>query len=230
MKHIAAIVLLLILGISSAANAQTFLDRLKKAGKNQGTVTVRQDAAIDELVNGKAQTTVPATIGQTTHVTHAEAPSSAGLRPKEKKQEDNKPKRDSLKSRQDTEKDKTETAREKKEPAKEKHDVTEVETDVPVIDTRKKVMRQSYKINGYRVQAFAGGNTRNDRLKAERIGNDIKKNYPDQPIYVHFYSPRWICRVGNYRSYEEAHKMLMAVHKMGYRQATIVKGKISIQY
>ena len=97
-------------------------------------------------------------------------------------------------------------------------------------DMSKKVMKNSYKVTGYRVQAFAGGNTRNDRLKAENTGNAIKRRFPEQPIYVHFYSPRWICRVGNFRTYEEAHAMLVEIREMGYKQASIVKGKISVQY
>ena len=75
---------------------------------------------------------------------------------------------------------------------------------IPTVDMRKKVMRGSRKVTGYRVQAFAGGNTRADKMKAQQAGNDIKMRFPDQPIYVHFYSPRWICRVGNYRSLGEA--------------------------
>ena len=53
--------------------------------------------------------------------------------------------------------------------------------------------------------------------------------YPDQPVYVHFYSPRWICRIGNYRTYEEANQMLRLVKEMGYSAATIVKGQITVQ-
>ncbi|EFC74588.1 sporulation and cell division repeat protein [Segatella buccae D17] len=94
---------------------------------------------------------------------------------------------------------------------------------------RKKVMRGSYKVTGYRVQAYAGGNSRNDRQKAEQIGNAIKMKYPTQPVYVHFYSPRWICRVGNFRSYEEAARMLEQVRAMGYKSAIVVKGKITVQ-
>ena len=97
-------------------------------------------------------------------------------------------------------------------------------------DMSKKVMKNSYKVTGYRVQAFAGGNPRNDRQAAENVGNAIKRRFPEQPIYVHFYSPRWICRVGNFRTYEEAHAMLMEIREMGYKQASIVKGKISVQY
>ena len=96
------------------------------------------------------------------------------------------------------------------------------------IDRSKKVMRGGYKINGYRVQAFAGGNQRTDRQKAEQIGNTIKNNFPNEPIYVHFYSPRWICRVGNYRTYEEARQMLNAILKLGISGASIVKGKITV--
>lgn len=104
------------------------------------------------------------------------------------------------------------------------------EMNIPTVDLRKKVMRRSYKVNGYRVQAYSGGNKRTDKVRAQQIGNAIKMAYPDQPVYVHFYSPRWICRVGNYRTYAEAQRMLKAVKKMGYKSAMIVKGKITVQY
>lgn len=98
------------------------------------------------------------------------------------------------------------------------------------VDTSKKIMRGGTKVSGYRVQAFAGGNSRTDRQQAERIGNNIKSHFASVPVYVHFYSPRWICRVGNYRTYEEAHQMLVSLRKLGYTQATIVKGKITVAY
>ena len=97
------------------------------------------------------------------------------------------------------------------------------------VDMHKKVMK-GYKVNGYRVQVFAGGNSRNDRLKAERAGENIKSAMPGIPVYVHFYSPRWICRMGNYRTYEEAHEVLRRVKQLGYDSAIIVKGKITVQY
>ena len=104
----------------------------------------------------------------------------------------------------------------------------EEEFNIPTVDMRKKVMRGARKVTGYRVQAFAGGNTRADKNKAQQAGNAIKMRFPDQPIYVHFYSPRWICRVGNYRSLGEARRMLNAVKAMGYKSAIIVKGKITV--
>ena len=102
--------------------------------------------------------------------------------------------------------------------------------DETMPDLTKKVMRGGTKVNGYRVQAFAGGNSRNDRIQAERIGNNIKSHFANVPVYVHFYSPRWICRVGNYRTFEEAHQMLVQLRNLGYNQASIVKGKITVQY
>ena len=96
------------------------------------------------------------------------------------------------------------------------------------VDNAKKIMTGGYKINGYRVQAFAGGNSRKDRQQAESVGNQIKSSFPGVPVYVHFYSPRWICRIGNYRTYEEAHHMLLSLRKMGFSEAVVVKGKITV--
>ena len=88
----------------------------------------------------------------------------------------------------------------------------------------------THKVTGYRVQAFAGGNSRKDRQMAEQVRNNIKAQFPNIAVYVHFYSPRWICRVGNFRTYEEAHQMMVRLQNMGYKQASIVKGKISVAY
>ena len=191
MKRIAVIAILTAQCICGA-QAQTFLDRLKKPTKDKAVVTVTQDSAIDKLVNGDnaANTTV------TTK--------------------------------------KTPSATTKKEPVEKPtstNTTTSPASSTPEEpDMSKKVMKNSYKVTGYRVQAFAGGNTRSDRQKAENVGNAIKRRFPEQPIYVHFYSPRWICRVGNFRTYEEAHAMLLEIREMGYKQASIVKGKISVQY
>jgi len=89
---------------------------------------------------------------------------------------------------------------------------------------------RGYKVDGYRIQVYAGGNSRKDRIEAERTNNNIKAKFPDQPVYTHFYNPRWICRMGNYRSYQEASEMLKLVQEAGFKQACIVKGKITVQY
>ena len=83
-------------------------------------------------------------------------------------------------------------------------------------------------IDGYKVQAFAGGNTREDRKKAERTANNIRAQFPNVAVSAHFYSPRWVCRVGNYRTREEAQHMLTALKNLGYSQAHIVKTRVTV--
>ena len=202
MKRIAIIAILTVLCISGA-QAQTFLDRLKKPTKDKAVVTITQDAAIDKLVNGNNATN--ATI-------------------ETKKAPANTTKKENATSNTATSNATSNTAT----PSSNTSASHASSTEEP--DMSKKVMKNSYKVTGYRVQAFAGGNTRNDRRTAETVGNSIKRRFPEQPIYVHFYSPRWICRVGNFRTYEEAHAMLLEIREMGYKQASIVKGKISVQY
>ena len=200
MKRI-AVIAILTTGCRGGAQAQTFLDRLKKPAKDKAVVTVTQDAAIDKLVNGDIT-------AKTTVVNKKEHAAS-------------------------TKKESAHSASTKKESAHSASTTTTPHASSSTIeepDMSNKVMKNSYKVMGYRVQAFAGGNKRNDRQAAENVGNAIKRRFPEQPIYVHFYSPRWICRVGNFRTYEEAHAMLVEIREMGYKQASIVKGKISVQY
>ncbi len=108
-------------------------------------------------------------------------------------------------------------------------DTKDSEYEEENIDTRKKVMRGAVKVTGYRVQVYAGGNSRSDKQKAERIGNTVKRQFPEYPVYVHFNSPRWICRMGNFRTLEEANSVLREVRQMGYNSACVVKGTITVQ-
>ena len=193
----------LCIGCISAADAQSsFTQRLQQSKNGEGKITVTQDKAIDELVNGPAVTAPTRTKTTTTQQKPTETQQKTAEKPAEKKE------------------------LEPKAVAVEHHDTTTVDTPE---EMQKKIMK-GVKVAGYRVQVFAGGNTRNDRVKAERIGSEIKSLFPGVPVYVHFYSPRWICRMGNYRTYEEAHAVLERVKNNGYQSAIIVKGKITVQY
>ena len=198
------------MGQFTAARSQTFMQHIRKIEAGKGTVTVTQSEEIDKLVNGNGQ--AQAADGKTQNKNTQPTPDN-NRKPANTQQ--NGHKADAVHGGV-TEHATTTTS--------------SGDDDIPVVDMRKKVMRSGYKITGYRVQAYAGGNTRNDRLEAERVRNAIKMKFPDQPVYVHFYSPRWICRVGNYRTYEEAAWMLGQLQKMGYKAATVVKGKITVQY
>ena len=200
------ITIALCIGCITAVDAQsTFTERLQKSNKGEGKISVTQDRSIDALVNGSSAVT--------------------------KQPENNKPEQ---KDKVTTPKDKADNKDKAESKDKEKVAPKDNESQAIVVapdtaDVHKKVMK-GMKINGYRVQVFAGGNSRNDRLKAERTGESIKVSFPGEPVYVHFYSPRWICRMGNYRTYEEAHEVLQRVKQLGYDSAIIVKGKITVQY
>lgn len=186
-----------------SANAQTFLDDLRTDKANQGQVTVSQSKDIDELVNGAQQPQQP----------QQSEPSQS---------EDNKQSSAT-----------TPATDESKAPS---HAGTPSVIDDDfmkedgVVDTRKKLMRNSYKTQGYRIQVFSGGNSRLDKQRAQTAGAVMKSNFPSEPIYVHFYSPSWKCRMGNYRTIEEARRLLKKVKQLGYPQANIIKGTISVQY
>ena len=192
-----------------AANAQTtFTQRLQKSNASEGKVTVTQSKEIDDLVNGPQDVVTPAKqntqSNQSTQNTSTTQTSQQPL---------------STRQTQQTQRPQLTTTTQ-----------SETTPDTTYTEEPRKKVLKGYKVNGYRVQIFAGGNSRDARVKAERTGREINSLFPGEPIYVHFYSPRWICRMGNYRTYEEAHQMLNAVKKLGYKSAIIVKGKITVPY
>ena len=87
-----------------------------------------------------------------------------------------------------------------------------------------------HKIIGYRVQAFAGGSSRYDRQKAEQTANTIKQLFPTESVYTQYDNPRWTCRVGNFRTREEAKAMLTEIRKLGFTSANIIKTKVTVNY
>lgn len=204
-----AVTLLLLTGCAAQAGAQSFLDELKGKKTGEGTVTVNQSASIDELVNNaKLVKTQPAAPARQPEEGKAAAATGTEHRPGQ-----------AAKAPDDS------AAREQR------HTAGEAQAgDTPTVNTGKKVMVNSRKVTGYRIQVFAGGNSHEDKLKAERTGSDVKAKFPELPVYVHFYSPRWICRVGNFRTYQEAEVVLNKLKGMGYKHACILKGKITVAY
>lgn len=211
MKRLITIVILCVGCV--AANAQTFTQRLQKSNAGEGKVTITQSKEIDDLVNGpqnvNPQSTQTAQGNQGNQNSPTTQTTQRTLAPQKQAEEKEKP--------QQSQRPQITT-------------LSELTPDTTfTTEPRKKVLK-GYKVNGYRVQVFAGGNSRDARVKAERTGREINALFPSEPVYVHFYSPRWICRMGNYRTYEEAHQMLNAVKKLGYQSAIIVKGKITVPY
>ncbi len=88
---------------------------------------------------------------------------------------------------------------------------------------------KTLKARGFRVQIYAGNNSRAARNEATAIAEKVKKEFPEMPVYTYFQPPRWLCRVGDFKSIEEAH---VAMRKLkasgGFKEAAIVREQINI--
>lgn len=178
--------------------SQTFTQRIQKTATGEGTITIHQDTTIDELVNGSAPT------AKVTSTPKKTTPATAKSTTKAKETPVAQIKETTVSHSQQDQQDQQDT------------------------DTTSITPKRVFKTVGYRVQVLAGGNTRQDRQRAEQAGRSLRTLFPGEEVYVHFYSPRWICRLGNYRTYEEAHEKMLEVRKLGYDAATVVKGKITV--
>lgn len=190
--------------VAFAANAQTITDELRRDQQGQGKVIVNQSEEIERLINNIQPETKRKPAEVTRPADSKPVVQEHAVTPKPTPAPTTKPV-----THQSTSTDVAET---------------------PAVNTNKKIMRRSYKATGYRIQVFSGGNKREDRTKCERISAQLKSRFPDQPIYVHFYSPSWKCRIGNFTDKAEAQALLSQIKAMGYTQACLVKGTINVQY
>ena len=85
------------------------------------------------------------------------------------------------------------------------------------------------KTRGYRVQVYAGNNSRQARDEAKSVAEKVKEKFPDMPVYTFFQPPRWLCRVGDYKSIEEAHVAMRQLKASGsFKEVAIVREQINI--
>ena len=85
------------------------------------------------------------------------------------------------------------------------------------------------KARGYRIQVYAGNNSRIARQEANDVAELIKMEFPELPVYAFFQPPRWLCRVGDYRSIEEADASMRRLKATGkFKEVSIVREQINI--
>ena len=90
--------------------------------------------------------------------------------------------------------------------------------------------RRVLKSTGYRVQVYAGSNSRVARNEATQVGERVKGYFPEVSVYTFFASPRWLTRIGDFRSIEEADAMMRKLKSTGiFKEVAIVKDNINIQ-
>lgn len=82
---------------------------------------------------------------------------------------------------------------------------------------------------GFRIQVFAGNNSRSAHELAQKYADKVKKYNKDVNIYTLFVSPRWLCRVGDYVSFEEANMMMRQLRATGqFKEAVVVRDEIFV--
>lgn len=85
------------------------------------------------------------------------------------------------------------------------------------------------KAKGYRVQVYAGNNSRVARNEATAVADKVKETFPDMPVYTYFLPPRWLCRVGDYKTMEEAYAAMRQLKGSGkFKEVAIVRENINI--
>ena len=211
------------------STAQTFTDRLRQYEDGKGRVTITQSADVENLVNNAVL--VPQHAKPTTPQPSTTQPTQQHGQPQQYVPTTPRTQENSSTTSSQATRNTPTTPRQQTTattPSKQQQQQTTDNEETTTPDTSKKIIRGGKKVQGYRVQVFSGGNSRADRQKAERIGAAMKSHFPDQPVYVHFYSPSWKCRMGNYRTTEEARLILSQVKQLGYSSACIVKGTITV--
>ncbi len=87
------------------------------------------------------------------------------------------------------------------------------------------------KIAGFRVQVYAGNNSRQARNEANQMSAKVREAFPELQVYTHFVNPRWLCQVGDFRSIEEADVVMRRLRETGeFKEVSIVRAQINIQY
>ena len=80
---------------------------------------------------------------------------------------------------------------------------------------------------GYRIQIYAGGNTRFAKEEAQKAAQYVKSKYPEIPVYTEFVAPRWVCRVGDYKTIEEADQVMrMLKNSRNFKEIAILPNQL----
>lgn len=83
------------------------------------------------------------------------------------------------------------------------------------------------KKQGYRVQVYVGNNTRDSKNEANKIAEEMRNKFPELSVYATFNPPRWLCRVGDFLTIEEADAAMREIKQKGsLKEISIVKDQI----
>lgn len=192
MTRIGGLLIVFIL-TSVCATAQTFTDHARKQNNGGGRLTVVQDTELDNIVNNKR--------GKTTQTTQTAKKAEAKPAKKVDVASD-----DVQKKNKASDKPTANTAIPATKPA------STVRSSSPR-QGNYYVARQRVASQGYRIQIYTGGNSRNDKNEAQQMRVKCQQQFPELAAYVHFISPHWVCRVGDFNTRESAARYVSRLRK-----------------
>ena len=111
-----------------------------------------------------------------------------------------------------------------------KHDHTEHE-NADDNDTNKHVgSAKTTTMTAYRIQIFSGSNSHQDKQKAYDLAAKCKEKFPELSVYTKFVSPRWVCRVGDFKNLADAQNYASKIRAAHFtREVRIVKTTIRVK-
>lgn len=90
--------------------------------------------------------------------------------------------------------------------------------------------KRVFKTTGYRVQVYVGNNSRQGREEAMQRASKVKEVVSGISIYTYFDPPRWLCRVGDFKSVEEADVVMRKLKTVSlFKEASVVRDQINIK-
>ena len=112
-----------------------------------------------------------------------------------------------------------------------KHDNTEHE-NADDNDTNKHVgSAKTTTMTAYRIQIFSGSNSHQDKQKAYDLAAKCKEKFPELSVYTKFVSPRWVCRVGDFKNLADAQNYASKIRAAHFtREVRIVKTTIRVKH
>ena len=111
-----------------------------------------------------------------------------------------------------------------------KHDHTEHE-NADDNETNKHVgSAKTTTMTAYRIQIFSGSNSHQDKQKAYDLAAKCKEKFPELSVYTKFVSPRWVCRVGDFKNLADAQNYASKIRAAHFtREVRIVKTTIRVK-
>lgn len=91
---------------------------------------------------------------------------------------------------------------------------------------------QYIRSKGYRLQLYMGNNPKKSKAEAFNMEKAVKAIYPELNTYVTFNAPFWKLKVGDFKSWEEADRLLREFkeqHKSISKEVFIIKDDIRLK-